>query len=577
MTHGGTAGAAQPAPGGRDNAPRVGRGVGLLRASTAVREHAPPRSQADIPAREPEAQLSGLRPEPRLRRALPYAVTATFLAVLYLRTLLPSVGYHMDTAKFGYLGQVLGTGHPPGEPLYLMLNAAWVRWLPLGTPALRANLLSAVFGVLACLVLMLVLRELGVSRWVAAAGAAAIGVSRLFWQQSIVAEVYSLSVLFAALTLWLCLGWLRTRRELLLVAALGIFGLSFSNHPMGLFLLPGLGAFLMGTRAYRVLARPRNLLALLGCALVTVATWGYIVWRSLDPATPYLELDIHSWSSFWSGITAQEFQGYMFDYGPLEFFTEQIPFALRQFWLQYLAFSAAGVWGFVALWRRRRQAAMLTGLWALAITVFAMSYQVSDAAVFYLMSWVMLGLWIAVGLQELIRRVARRVVGRGRLRWAVLAPVLVTAAAPLILAGVNYPRVDLSGNDAHQELSRAVAALPRKAIVFTPEFQQYQGLNYFLVPAGAGDKYHQYAELGAGYASPDADRTDIGRIVRYCRGAEPMRLEWLRETVPAGGDLGVFVYSESYAQQLAARGYPMAHEGGELYRMSCTRFGVLGT
>lgn len=551
----------------------------ILRGSTLVREQQPHQPPVDAPVhhqpRRPRQQPQ--RPHrPLLRRAVPYAVTATFLMVLYVRTLLPSVGYHMDTAKFGYLGQVLGTGHPPGEPLYLMLNAAWVRWLPIGTPAWRANLLSAVFAVLACLVLMRVLRELGVTRWVAASGAATIGVSRLFWQQSIIAEVYSLNALFIAAVLYLLLAWLRTQRESLLIAALGVFGLSFSNHPTGLFLLPGLLVFLVWTRGYRVVLRPRNLAVLCGCAVVAASTYAYIIWRSFDPGTPYLELDIHSWSSFWTGVTAEQFQGSMFGYGPLAFFTQQVPFALWHLWLQYFAFAAAGVWGLAVLWRqggRHRHAAVLTGLWALAITLFAMGYQVSDSEVFYFVTWMLLGLWIAVGAQALIDTVPRLVRGRRRLRWAAVAPVLATAVMPPILAAVHYTDVDLSDSDTHKELSSAVAALPENALVFTPSFMEYQGLNYFLIPGGVGDRKNQYAELGEGNADLDTERTNVGRVVEYCRNNDPMRLDWIRETIPP--DLDVFVYSDEYAQAVARLGYPVRHQSRELYRMSCERFGTL--
>lgn len=504
-----------------------------------------------------------------IRRAAPYAVTAAVLMVLYVRTLLPSVGYHMDTAKFGYLGQVLGTGHPPGEPLYLMLNAAWVRWLPVGNPAWRANLLSAVVAVLACLVLIRVLRELGVTRWVAAAGGATIGVSRLFWQQSIVAEVYSLNALFVATVLCLLLAWLRTQRASLLVAAGGVFALSFSNHPTGLLLLPGLVVFLVRTGGYRVVLRPRNMLVLVGCCLLTVSTYAYVVWRSLDPTTPYVELDMHSWGASWSGITAEEFHGSMLGYGPVEFFTERLPFAFRLFWQQYFALAAAGLWGIGVLWRRRRGAALLTGLWALVVAVFATGYRVADAEVFYLVSWMMLGVWSSVGLQDLIRRAPRLIARRNRLRWVARMPLIIAAIAPLAVATGNYARVDLSDSDTAEKLSRAVAALPRDAIVFTPSFDEYQGLNYFLIPADAAAERHQYAELGEGYAAPGAERTETGRVERYCEGGTPMRLERIRETVPP--DLHVFVYSEGYARRVAERGYPVAHRSGELYRISCER------
>lgn len=573
---GGTTGASRPLPGERGHWGRNTPALSslLLRASTLVRGRVLHRETGKSPVARPRPADPG--PDRLWRRTLPYLTTATFLMVLYLRTLLPSVGYHMDTSKFGYLGQVLGTGHSPGEPLYLILNAAWLQWFPVGTPAWRANLLSAVFGVLACLVLMRVLRELGLDRWVAAAGAATIGVSRLFWQQSIIAEVYSLNAAFTAAVLCLLLAWLRTGKDGLLILALGIFGLSFSNHPTGLFLLPGLLWLLVRTRGYRAMVRARSLAALFGFSVLAVSTYAYIVWRSLDPGTPYLELDMHSWASFWYGVTAADFQGYMFGYGPLAFFTEQVPYALRHFWLQYFGFAAAGVWGLGVLWRRggrHRQAAVLTGIWALAITIFAMGYQVSDAEVFYFVAWMMLGIWIAVGLQDLITRVPRLVAGRGRLHWTAALPVLITVAAPLVVAGVNYPRVDLSGSNEAKHLASAVAALPQDAIVFTPTFREYQGLNYFLIPGGAGDRKNQYAELGAGSAGRDAERTDIGRIVEYCRDGDPMRLEWIRETVPP--DLHTFVYGHGYAASVARLGYPVRHVSGKLYRMSCDRFGIL--
>jgi hypothetical protein len=38
------------------------------------------------------------------------------LGSIYSLTLLPGVGYSGDTAKFQYVGHVLGTDHPPGCP-----------------------------------------------------------------------------------------------------------------------------------------------------------------------------------------------------------------------------------------------------------------------------------------------------------------------------------------------------------------------------------------------------------------------------------------------------------------------------
>ncbi len=124
----------------------------------------------------------------------PNAVVAVTLFSVYLSTMLPSVGV-FDTAKFGYLGLVLGTAHQPGYPLYTMIDAVWVRIFPFGEVAWRVNLLSAVFAVATCLVVLWVLRRLGVSAVPATVAAVSIGLLRAFWAQSVVAEVYTLNTL----------------------------------------------------------------------------------------------------------------------------------------------------------------------------------------------------------------------------------------------------------------------------------------------------------------------------------------------------------------------------------------------
>jgi hypothetical protein len=113
----------------------------------------------------------------RLLIAWPYLVPLLVLSVVYGRTVQRSTGdqFSVDTMKFDYLGLVLGTAHPPGYPLYTMLNAAFVRIVPWGSVAFRANLLSAVFAILACLVAVPIFTKLGVRPVVAAGGASALG------------------------------------------------------------------------------------------------------------------------------------------------------------------------------------------------------------------------------------------------------------------------------------------------------------------------------------------------------------------------------------------------------------------
>ena len=83
-------------------------------------------------------------------RDFPYAIAIGVVALgLYVATLQPDFGGPEDTPKFQFIGHVLGTPHPPGYPLYVLLSHLFVK-LPLGTIAYRANLFSGVMTAVAC-------------------------------------------------------------------------------------------------------------------------------------------------------------------------------------------------------------------------------------------------------------------------------------------------------------------------------------------------------------------------------------------------------------------------------------------
>src|SRR5215207_7572765 len=64
--------------------------------------------------------------------------------VTYLLTLSPTVNF-LDSGELITVGATGGIAHPPGYPLYTILGSAFIH-LPLGDPAWRLNMLSALFG-----------------------------------------------------------------------------------------------------------------------------------------------------------------------------------------------------------------------------------------------------------------------------------------------------------------------------------------------------------------------------------------------------------------------------------------------
>jgi hypothetical protein len=66
----------------------------------------------------------------------------------------------------------------------------------------------------------------------------ALAFSSVFWSQAVIAEVYALNALFAALLLYGVLRLQPANEQWLVPGLSGLLGLSLGNHPSILLLLP---------------------------------------------------------------------------------------------------------------------------------------------------------------------------------------------------------------------------------------------------------------------------------------------------------------------------------------------------
>uniref|UniRef100_A0A8D0EGA7 Transmembrane protein 260 n=1 Tax=Strix occidentalis caurina TaxID=311401 RepID=A0A8D0EGA7_STROC len=128
----------------------------------------------------------------------------------------------------------LGVAHPPGYPLFTLLAKLATGLLPVGSPAYRVNLLCGLLGAAAASLLFYTVFRLSGSY---AGGILAAGVfsfSRLTWQWSIAAEVFSLNNLFVGLLMALTAHFeeASTAKERSKICKLGAFccGLSLCNQ-----------------------------------------------------------------------------------------------------------------------------------------------------------------------------------------------------------------------------------------------------------------------------------------------------------------------------------------------------------
>ncbi|MHB2025782.1 MAG: tetratricopeptide repeat protein [Elusimicrobiota bacterium] len=157
---------------------------------------------------------------------------------LYVATAFPALAPYRDAGEMAASAYTLGVSHPTGYPLYILLGRA-INLIPLGNPAYRLMLLSALAAAAALAVIEAFLENsFGI---IPALGAVALlGLNSDFWAVAQVQEMYSISVLFAAMLLAAALKLRRVYAEKFWLSFALFFGLFLANRLDLVLLAPGL-------------------------------------------------------------------------------------------------------------------------------------------------------------------------------------------------------------------------------------------------------------------------------------------------------------------------------------------------
>ena len=179
--------------------------------------------------------------------------------VIYTLTVAPTVAF-WDVGEFIASSWVLGVPHPPGAPTFVLLGRLFTMLpTPFGVAA-EVNYISVISSALTALLLygiileVLHLWEEGHDKWkgytplvesiAAATGALAYAFSHSVWFNAVEAEVYGLSMMVTALSLWLAFRHVRgggdPKRASLLLLIGYILGVGAGNHLLALLTIPSI-------------------------------------------------------------------------------------------------------------------------------------------------------------------------------------------------------------------------------------------------------------------------------------------------------------------------------------------------
>lgn len=474
------------------------------------------------------------KPRPVWDSLAPPALLALILGLVYWRTLLPVVGYWGDMAKFDFLGQVWGTSHLSGYPTYTILNGLFVRLFPWGSLAQRANLLSALFSILAVLFVYASLRLLEARRAAAFTAALAFGFTYSLWTFSLVAEVYTLNALFTAATIYTFLRWRLTRRAGDLYLACAVYAFSFGNHLTMIALLPAIAGLVWQTER-RAYWDPRRIIPVLLLVGLGFAQYGYIAWRTNDPTTPYLETN----TARFLELLRQPAGGQNFTHTPLEIVTQRLPLYFSYLWREYGAWLLLAALGLAAPRWRRGRAARRTApalgddpaadtfllLCGLGNTLFALQFDLHEWYVYFLPTYLILAIYVGRGLNDLTgRALAWRPGWPAHRLEAGLA--VMGLLVPALLLSWNYRAVDQSQHTLHARIvEKILHTVPRDAILIADDYDYACYFWYYLLGEG-------YERSGL-YSLPVAFTGGKG-IAAYLAEGQPMSIPPLRLETPPG-------------------------------------------
>jgi len=446
------------------------------------------------------------------------AVIAVALpAVVYLATLLPGPGHSGDSAEIGICARFLAVPHATGYPLYVLIVHGLWRLLPV-SPALAANLFSAICAVLALAVTWRLLGALGVARPAALAATWALAASPTFWEHAIVAEVYALHVFLLALVSLLFIRFAERRDDRSFYGACFVYALSFGNHLLMVTLLPAVVVLVLWVKP-RAFLEPRRVLAVAAIVALCAAQYGLLLLRGADGAAPYRGAPINGLGDLLQFVTGATYRDQMFAFSARSLWLERLPRYLETalYELAPLAFFAPV--GIAALGRTPANAFLVLAF--LGNLGFALSYDISDIQTYLMPNHALGAIFLGVGLDRVLRPLAS---GSPRLARGVLG---LAVASPLVLGLLRAPRVVAeSGRDAAVRAQALLADLRPGSIVIA-EYPNYELMLYYRL-------VEKRAPTGPFVAH---EALDLGDVVAYLRDGKPLELPQLGTRLPPGYEL----------------------------------------
>ena len=298
--------------------------------------------------------------------------------------------------------------------------------------------------------------------------------SQTFWEQSVIAEVYTLNALFIGLSIFVLLLWRDTRRDRYLLLWAFLVGLAMTNHMTSGLLLP-VGLLFVWLTERAKLSDRRLRLKGAGLFALGLTPYLYLPVRALAEP-PFAAYDPNTPLKFLIYVSGIPFGKHMLAFGPgsLDHRLEMYRVYLSQqfHWL----FVVVAVIGLMSVFYRDRPVFALLGLLYAGWLFYALEYNIADIWVYFIPTYLIICVLVAPGIIALIegtRLVLSTVTLSSTLRAApgvIVVFGFLALLVPLVGANGTYLTADYSEQYKGRDTIESVAGnVPPGATVITDD------------------------------------------------------------------------------------------------------------
>lgn len=391
----------------------------------------------------------------------------TFIA--YFLTLYPTVGGG-DSGELIVAASHAGVAHPPGYPLYTFFGKLY-SLIPFNSVAWRVNLMSAVNGSIAAIMIFLGVHRWSANAWAGLLAAMLFGFSPLVWNYAIIAEVFSLNNMIIAIVFYQCVCFFQNPSRKLAYWIFLSLGLGMSNHHTFLFYAVPISFFVLWT-GRTLLLKWREIAKLAGFAFLGL--------------TPYIHLPfathLHPFHSWGESTTLDGFLHHVLrrGYGTFALFANTadevglLPRLLNYFktaMQQTLYFSPLFALLGLSAGFRKPQMKIMTLCAAVAYFFYVLVFHMMAATSksdpiliimlvrFWQQPHIIFCMFAGIGLP-----VFCNLFGRYKKHFSIA----IVAVATVLMLGLNYKTIDQHNNWSFFQYAKSIAdQLPQNAVLLT--------------------------------------------------------------------------------------------------------------